>query len=306
VVIILFYHHQHQLYDASANFDDGSCIAVIYDCTDSSAFNYNPLANADDGSCQFSGMPCDDGNACTIGTTWSGWGICDGGSVLACDDGNPMTMDVCDPISGCQNLLMGCTDSTAFNYDSLAVVDNGSCCYVSGCTNPSSTNYNINACFDDGSCTVVVAIGDTYQGGIVFYVDGFGGGLIAAPSDQSSGAEWGCIGAVISGADGTAIGTGAQNTIDIEAGCTTSGIAADICANLTLGGYSDWFLPSKDELNEMYLNLHQQGLGGFTLDFYWSSTEAGINSAWLQSFNFGSKLDFDKDYSLYVRAVRAF
>jgi hypothetical protein len=156
------------------------------------------------------------------------------------------------------------------------------------------------------------AIGDTYQGGIIFYLDGSGGGLIAAPSDQSSG-EWGCYGDTISGADDTAIGTGAQNTFDIELGCTTAGTAADICANLTLDGYSDWFLPSKDELNEMFQNIGNGNalglgnIGGFTNNYYWSSTENGNVNAWVQNFYYsGSQSNSSKSNTTYVRAVRAF
>ena len=161
-----------------------------------------------------------------------------------------------------------------------------------------------------GSCKKdkdsTVSIGDAYQGGIVFYLDGNGGGLIAAPSDQSTEAQWGCYNTSISGADGIGIGTGSQNTIDIEAGCTETGTAADICANLTLGGYSDWFLPSKDELNEMYQN--KSTIGGFANTNYWSSTEGGSNGyAWTHVFSNGNQMTNFKDNSFIVfRAVRAF
>jgi hypothetical protein len=158
-----------------------------------------------------------------------------------------------------------------------------------------------------------IAIGDTYQGGIVFYVDGIGGGLIAADSNQGN-FNWGCNPSNIVGADGTAIGTGAQNTIDInnyiESGCTTTGKAADICANLTLGGYSDWFLPSQDELVLMYFNIGQGApvnVGNFTGHSYWSSTEYDSQKALARRFYENSApFPGGKGDGLMVRAIRAF
>lgn len=153
-------------------------------------------------------------------------------------------------------------------------------------------------------------IGDTGPaGGVVFYVTAFGHhGLEAAPADQAipfnPGAEWGCVGKTITGADGTAIGTGAQNTADILAGCTESGIAARLAADYTLNGFAGWFLPSKDELNELYLN--RAVVGGFASNLYWSSSEFSGFGAWSQDFASGGQYDFGKDGAFGVRAVRAF
>ena len=162
-----------------------------------------------------------------------------------------------------------------------------------------------------GGCsgTPALAIGDTHQGGIIFYLDGNGGGLIAAPSDQSSTAPWGCQGTDILGADSIAIGTGGQNTIDILNGCTEAGIAAKICDDLTIGEYSDWFLPSKDELNLMYLNIGQGApvnIGSFNNSSYRSSTESDANNAWTQQFSTGNQYPSSKSNPPRVRAIRAF
>jgi phosphodiesterase/alkaline phosphatase D-like protein len=149
--------------------------------------------------------------------------------------------------------------------------------------------------------------GATYQGGLVFYIDGTGQhGLSCAPSDQSSSAEWGCYGVSITGADGSDVGTGNQNTIDIVNGCFTAGIAAKICYDLDLNGYTDWFLPSKGELNLMYTNLKFNGLGGFTSHAYWSSTEINSYKASDVYFLTGAQFTDDKNNTTYVRAVRAF
>ena len=155
-----------------------------------------------------------------------------------------------------------------------------------------------------------LAIGDTYQGGIVFYLDGNGGGLIAAPSDQATVndfPDWDCAGSPILGADGLAVGTGAQNTIDIENGCTTSGTAADICSNLILGGFSDWFLPSIEELELMYLNIGSgSNIGNFVSTKYWSSSEIDDIYAWNWEFMSGYQDYNSKSSNKYVRAIRAF
>jgi len=155
-----------------------------------------------------------------------------------------------------------------------------------------------------------LAIGDTYQGGIIFYLDGNGGGLIAAPSDQSS-AAWGCYGQSIGGTS-SAVGTGAANTTAIVSGCSETAIAAKICEDLTLGGYTDWFFPSKDELNLMYQNIgpgDELGLGdigNFGSNVYWSSTQVDSNRAWKQGFTGGFQAFGNKSLTNTVRAVRAF
>ena len=109
------------------------------------------------------------------------------------------------------------------------------------------------------------SVGDFYQGGVVFYifVDGDTGyvagethGLIAAVADQSSGIRWNKGFSFTTGATGTAIGTGSANTdaiINVQ-GATETSYAAGLARAYTGGGYTDWFLPSQDELNKMYLN----------------------------------------------------
>jgi hypothetical protein len=176
----------------------------------------------------------------------------------------------------------------------------------------------LGSCNKDKDEILTINIGDTYQGGIVFYLDSNGGGLIAAKTDQGN-YEWGCYGTLISGADGIVIGTGNQNTIDIKVGCTEAGIAPDNCTNLTIGEYRDWFLPSKDELNLIWTNLADSdgdgnnngpsdpnNLGGFASGNYWSSTELDSSFSWAQNFRIGSQDHNIKTNLLYVRAVRAF
>ncbi len=150
------------------------------------------------------------------------------------------------------------------------------------------------------------AIGDTGPaGGVVFYITNNGqNGMEAAPKDQGAMVLWGCNNTLMSGADGTAVGTGAQNTSDILAGCSDAGIAAEKADEYTLNGYNDWFLPSKDELDLLY--QQKSVVGGFNSGLYWSSTEYDSGYAWYTRMLTGDQGAVDKDLTIRVRAVRAF
>ena len=218
-------------------------------------------------------------------------------------DGDGITddLDLCaDTAEGAIINENGCSDT-----DGDLVFDNNDDCSET----PQSADVDGNGC----SYLQNLTIGGAYQGGIIVYLfpEGNAGyvagevhGIIATPSDQSNEASWGCMGESIEGAQENAIGAGAQNTLEILANCKEDGIAAKICQELVLNGYDDWYLPSQDELNLLFLN--KETIGNFAGIEYWSSTESRANDAWGQGFGVGDQYGLGKSGAISVRAIRTF
>jgi hypothetical protein len=161
-------------------------------------------------------------------------------------------------------------------------------------------------------------IGDTGPGGgTVFYItDGGYHGMEVTKVNQTVSQKWSNIDNIL--ANGatvlpSAFGTGLSNTDTIisQAGHTAS--AAKLCRDYNGGGKTDWFLPSRDELIAIWVNLvndgfgANSGVGSFNVDYYWSSSESDAANAWYVSFNNGAQSFDVKSSTLWqVRAVRSF
>ena len=251
------------------------------------------------------------------------------------DSGSTWTTFVDGTSTTTSATVTGLTNGTSYTFRVSATNASGTSSYstVTSAVIP-------NTCSIGGACAVS-NIGP--GGGVVFYigatatnaVDGISSGGTILEYGTTTTKIWCSVTRnadgtwhVVPGADGTAIGTGAQNTKDIEADCTQANTAADYAANLTEGGKSDWFLPSLNELNELCKYARTQTTGNTATDCaatgslrtsfsaveYYSSSEyfcCGLASgnAWFQNFgnghlwrdNGGGKAGTDS-----VRAVRAF
>jgi hypothetical protein len=186
---------------------------------------------------------------------------------------------------------------------------------VGGGALPSGTNGQVLQ-VADGSPTWVgssLVVGESYGGGKIAYIlqpgdPGYSAleqhGLIAATSDQSTGILFGCGGTNM-GAVGFLIGSGRYNTEAIHQNCVVMEGAATVCRNYAGGGFTDWYLPNKAEINKLYINRIM--IGGFESTLYWSSSEFDGGYAWEQDFETGLYVHgYKTDVSINVRAVRSF
>ena len=149
-------------------------------------------------------------------------------------------------------------------------------------------------------------------GGLIFYGKrSFSDGwryLEAAPFDTEFTAEWGTFHRNVSDTSKN-IGSGRKNMqliLALLTGNNERGRAAQMVTQLNVNGFSDWFLPGKNELNLMYRNLKTCGLGGFNDKLYWSSSQNNNFVAWAQRFSDGVQPSNTKSNRFSVRAVRAF
>ena len=164
--------------------------------------------------------------------------------------------------------------------------------------------------------------GKEFQGGIIFYYDSIEEkGMVMSKKDihypynvNATKIYWNCVD-TITGAKSTRIGKGKENSRKIIATrCKLYNTEekawmlgpADLCDVYKVGKFTDWYLPSKDELNQIYLHLAKPDRYSFLNHMYWTSSEKNERFAWIQFFKDGGQAYYIKHFAYYVRAVHDF
>jgi hypothetical protein len=205
-----------------------------------------------------------------------------------------------------------------------AVLPLGDCDDTDPARNPGTTEIYgdgiDNNCDDTIDDDAIVAIGQFRYGGIVFWVNpaDTNSGLVCAVEDQNNGTGviWGNDFEIGNISDGLGCGSADTQNIYANHGSNKGDIAAGVAISYQGGGHSDWFLPSKQSLNEMYINkaiIDATALVNGGAEFtacYWSSSEnydSPKENAWYQCLDTGNVYgDQGKSLTNLVRAVRAF
>lgn len=201
---------------------------------------------------------------------------------------------------------------TGYTFAGWATTTDGAVAYANGASYTIGTeNITLYAKWN-----LALVVGGSYQGGKIAYiyqagdppyVEGETHGLIAATVDQSTGIIWAKLAyqSTAVGGTGTALGSGLANTNSIIAQNVVAddSYAASIARSYDGGGYDDWYLPSQDELNKLYIN--RAVIGGLS-SFYWSSSEYNATLSSMQWLGVGSWFQESKSHTWYVRAVRSF
>ncbi len=222
----------------------------------------------------------------------------DGGGALSIASQTPAGALNIDPSTG----ELTVADATLFDFETNPVIT--ATISIIGGVSTATVTIDLNN---------INEIGDFNYGGVIFWVNATNdGGYVVSISDQSAGLQWYNGTFTVTGATGTAIGTGQVNSTAIVNNQGAGTYAAQLCNDLSLSGYSDWFLPSKDEMNEVYvnrvvINATIVEIGGIILsNSYWTSTEWNLNLGWFQSFSNGFQGGTSKTSTIKVRAIRAF
>ena len=163
---------------------------------------------------------------------------------------------------------------------------------------------------------IILQVGDNYQGGKIAYIlqpsdPGYDPNVdhgIIVKTQTISDVRWQNFNvSVNTGAFATALGTGNTNTTTIVNSQGGGSYAAKLCQDLVHDGYSDWYLPSKDELNKIYLNKSNLGYFYNLSNFFWSSSEVNQSNAWGQAMSDGNQFNnLPKNFEIDVSPIRSF